>query len=231
MDISDLIAQATSEGREVLNEYESKILLKRHGVPVTEIRFARTLAEALRAAREIGYPVVMKIVSPEITHKTDVGGVALNIDSDEKLASEYELMLRRIREVAGNVTILGVTVQEQVDRGVELMIGAMRDMQFGPVVALGIGGVFVEVYGDVAYRVAPVDRHDVLDMLDELKGRRLLDGFRGLPPVDLESVVGMVVKISDIIMEHEEIAEMDLNPVVFKGRDGKVVDARVRIVA
>ncbi|RLG49457.1 MAG: acetyl-CoA synthetase [Thermoproteota archaeon] len=231
MEISDIVAQAASEGRSILNEYEAKTVLKRHSIPTTEIKLARTLSEALKAAKEIGYPVVMKVVSPEITHKTDVGGVVLNIDSDEKLAEEYELMLKRVREAAGDVKILGVTVQEQVDRGVELMIGAIRDPQFGPVLALGIGGVFVEVYGDVAYRVAPVSRDDVLDMISELKGRKLLEGFRGLPPVDLEAVISMMLKISDMIIEHEEIAEMDLNPVIFRGSAGKVVDARVRIVA
>ncbi len=227
MDPREIIARAKEEGRKVLLEHEAKELVRSYGIPVTKIRLARSEDEAVEAAREIGLPVVLKIVSPDVIHKSDVGGVRVNLKTEEDVRSAYREILESVKAKVPNARITGILVQEFAPQGLELIIGLIRDPQFGPTVMFGLGGIFVEVYRDVSFRVAPLTEYDADSMIREIKAYRLLTGFRGMEPVDLEALKDALMKVGQIGIDLEEIAEMDLNPVIAYPKGIKVVDARI----
>ena len=185
------------------------------------------IGEAVEAAREVGFPVVLKVVSPDVLHKSDVGGVRVNLKTEEEVREAFRSIMESVRERVPNARIAGILVQEFAPPGLELIIGLIRDPQFGPTVMFGLGGVFVEVYRDVSFRVAPLSEHDADSMMREIKAYKLLTGFRGMEPVDLEALRDALIKVGQIGLEHEDIAEMDLNPVIAYPRGLKVVDARI----
>ncbi len=211
-------------GRGWLLEPEAKGLCRSYGLPVGEWEVARSAAEAEGCAGKIGYPIAMKIVSPDVIHKTDVGGVILNVGEGSAKAS-FE-RLRGIAEANG-FRFEGVLIERMAPPGVETIIGAKRDPQFGPVVMFGLGGIFVEVFKDVSFRVAPIDRGDAVEMLAELKAYPLLRGIRGRKPADVESLVDSLLTVSRMMVELEVIEELDLNPVIAYEKGCRVVDARV----
>ena len=201
-------------------EPDAKRILGLAGIPIPNFILATTVDDALRAAGKIGYPVATKVVSPAILHKTEFDGVALGLETDEALQAVFDRFKRFDQ-------FKGVLVEEMV-AGVELIVGAKIDYQFGPVVLLGIGGVGVELYGDTAVRMAPVDAQDVRSMVHQLKGRRLLEGFRGSDPVDMKSLSDLVVRFSELIMDLESrITSIDLNPVMCTSEGCVVADARI----
>jgi len=223
-----LVESAIREGRRKLLEHESLCLCEYYGIPVAKYGLARSSTEAVEIAKKIGFPVVMKVVSPDILHKSDVGGVALGVRTFEEVQEKYTSIIRGVMLRAPGARVHGVLVQEMLPRGLEVIVGATRDPYFGPVVMLGIGGVFVEVLKDVSFRVAPLTLVDAEEMVKELKGYRLFKGFRGEGPRDEAAVVDVVLRVSELITELDEVAEVDLNPViVFEERHGaKVADAR-----
>ncbi len=227
MEPREIVAKAKEEGRNVLLEHEAKELIASYGIPVTKIRLVGSEDEAVEAAREIGFPVVLKIVSPDVIHKSDVGGVKVNLKTEEEVRSAYRSILESVKERVPNARITGILVQEFAPQGLELIIGLIRDPQFGPTVMFGLGGIFVEVYRDVSFRVAPLTEYDADSMMKEIKAYKLLTGFRGMEPVDLEALRDALVKVGQIGLDLEEIAEMDLNPVIAYPRGIKVVDARI----
>ena len=201
-------------------EPDAKRILDLAGIPVPNFLLAATVDDAVRAAGKIGYPVATKIVSPAVLHKTEFDGVALGLETDEALRAVFDRFKRFDR-------FKGVLVEEMV-AGVELIVGAKIDYQFGPVVLLGIGGIGVELYGDTAVRMAPVSEQDVRSMVHQLKGRQVLEGFRGSKPVDMKSLSDLVVRFSELIMDLEtEIASIDLNPVMCTSEGCVVADARI----
>lgn len=200
--------------------------MKLSGIPLNRMELAEDLDESLIKANSIGYPVVLKIVSEDVLHKSDSGGVKIGINSDEDFRNAYEEMMKKVRRFHPNVKIDRVSIEEMVE-GVELLIGTNTDSQFGKMIALGIGGIFVEVYKDVSFRLIPVRKEDVEDMLSEITGRKLLDGFRGKPKVDKEELISLVLKISKLVEENPSIKEMDLNPVVATSEGLKAIDARI----
>ena len=201
-------------------EPDAKRMLDLAGIPVPNFLLAATVDDAVRAAGKIGYPVATKIVSPAVLHKTDLDGVALGLETDEALRAVFERFKCFDR-------FKGVLVEEMV-AGVELIVGAKIDYQFGPVVLLGIGGIGVELYGDTAVRMAPVSEQDVRSMVHQLKGRQVLEGFRGSKPVDMKSLSDLVVRFSELIMDLETgIASIDLNPVMCTSEGCVVADARI----
>lgn len=225
--MADVIALARAEGRTLLNEVESKQLLADAGIPVAMAHLATTADEAVSLADDLGYPVVMKIMSPDISHKSDVGGVVVNLADAEALRAEYGEMMARVQAAAPSARILGVAIQSMAPQGTEVIVGATTDPQFGPVMMFGLGGVFVEVLKDVAFRIVPLEARDARQMVREIKGLPILQGVRGQAPSDLDALEGLILKVSEFMVAHPEVAELDLNPV-FAYEDGVLaVDARV----
>lgn len=208
-----------------LLEPEAKEMCLHYGLSVGEWRVVEEIDGVRRAAKELGYPLVMKIISPDVLHKSDVGGVILNIRSDEEAVGAFE-KIRRIAEVGG-YRLNGVLIERMVPPGVETILGAKRDPQFGPVLMFGLGGIFVEVFKDVSFRVAPISEEDAMEMISELKAYPILKGIRGRRPSDVKSLAEAMVKVSKIMMDLPEISELDLNPTIVYESGYKIVDARI----
>ncbi len=223
-----VIEAARREGRRALLLHEAYELLSCYGVRVPRYCLAHTPEEAAECADKLGYPVVLKIVSPDILHKSDVGGVRLGIASGSEAARAFREIVESVSARAPSARIVGVLVQEMVPSGLEVIIGGLRDQIFGPMVAFGLGGVYTEVYEDVAFRVAPLARIDAESMLEEVKASRLLHGYRGLKPRDRGALIDMLMRVSRLIVELP-VAELDLNPVMSyeEGRGAIVADARM----
>jgi acyl-CoA synthetase (NDP forming) len=227
MSTIEIIDRAKSEGRTILTEVESKQVLEGAGIPIASAQLAATREEAVAAARQIGLPVVLKIVSPDISHKSDVGGVKLNLDSEEEVAAAFDEIVEAARRAQAGATVLGVSVQKMAQPGVEVIMGMTKDPQFGPVLMFGLGGVFVEVLKDVAFRIVPLEPRDARQMIRDIQGFPVLEGFRGQEPADLAALEDMLMRLSAFVEEHPEIQELDLNPI-FAYKDGALaVDARI----
>jgi acyl-CoA synthetase (NDP forming) len=212
MTFESVLAQARSESRELLNEVEAKQLLQDAGVPVVTTLLATTREEARAHAELVGYPVVLKIVSPDITHKSDVGGVIVGLQDASAVTSAFEEIVANAKSAVSNADITGVAVQPMAPEGIEVIVGMTTDPQFGPVMMFGLGGIMVEVLKDVSFRLVPLKERDALQMIDEIKGRAVLDGVRGRPPVDKSALCNAMLKVSEFIESHPEIQELDLNP-------------------
>jgi len=208
-----------------LLEPEAKGLCKVYGLPVGVWKIVKTVDEAKVAGKEIGYPLVMKIVSPDVIHKSDVGGVILNIKDGKEAADAFK-RIEGVRDRTG-CRLEGVLIERMAPQGTETIIGAKRDPQFGPVILFGLGGIFVEVFKDVSFRVAPITRGDAMDMISELKAYPILKGIRGKGPLDTGSIVDSLLKVSSMMMEVAEIKELDLNPTIVYEKGCRIVDARV----
>ncbi len=215
-----ILEAAASDGW--VMEPDAKKLLDLAGLPVPNLTLAATSADAVEAARKIGYPVAVKAVSPAVVHKTDVHAVEVNIKTDDDIKAIFD-------RFSAFGQFKGMLVEEMV-AGVELIIGAKMDYQFGPVVLLGIGGTGVELYGDTAVRMAPLHDTDVHSMVRQLKGRRALEGFRGAEPVDMNALSDLVVRFSELVMSLENrITSIDLNPVMCTSSGCVVADARIML--
>ena len=231
----DVLATAEellSSHRGALGEHEAKKLLDLWGIQTTLERRASTVEEASVAAREIGYPVVLKVESPDILHKTEAGALRLDIRDAEMLRLAYDEILRNAREYAPSADLRGVLVQETVRGGVEVIVGVTQDPQLGPVLLYGLGGVLVELMSDVAHRVCPITRWDAQEMVDEVKGSRLLKGFRGRRWGDISALLDTLMKLSDLAVNlRDRVQEIDINPlaVLPEGEGVKAVDALVTI--
>ena len=219
--------QIKKEGRSILTEFESKKLLKQVGIPVVETRLARTKKEAVLQSQRIGFPVVLKIVSPDVIHKSDSGGVKLDLNNVTEVKTAYSEMIKTISQQYPDAVIHGVSVQKMIRPGTEVIVGTSKDPQFGPVIMFGLGGIFVEVLKDVSFRIVPVSQRDAQEMIKEIKGYPLLQGVRGKESSDIPALVEMILKISNLVEEYPQIKELELNPI-FAYRDGAVaVDARI----
>jgi acetate---CoA ligase (ADP-forming) subunit beta len=222
-----MINQAPPEKHTLLNEVEAKSLLKNAGIPVIETRLARTKKEAVSISRELGFPVAMKIISPDISHKSDIGGVKLGLANVTQVGRAYTEIITNVSQKMPQAHIEGVSVQQMARPGVELIIGMNLDPQFGPVIMFGLGGILVEVLKDVSFRLVPLTRRDAAEMVREIKGFVLLNGYRGQEPVNIPYLEELLVKVSDFIEKNPQIKELDLNPL-FAYKDSIVaVDARI----
>ncbi len=208
-----------------LGELEAKRLLAEEGFSVSMPYEVKSLDEALNVASRIGYPVVLKVASSKIVHKSDVGGVITGIDSAEKLKEVFDPFLKRMREIDPEAS---ATIQKQYPPSVELVVGVFEDELFGKVMMFGLGGILVEVLKDVSFRLIPITEADALEMMDELKGSRILDGVRGYPKVDRNALSRFLVKVSEFAEKHN-ITQMDLNPVFASGDEFIIVDARMEV--
>ncbi|HIP56998.1 MAG TPA: acetyl-CoA synthetase [Ignisphaera aggregans] len=230
-EVMKIIEQAEREGRKKLLEHEVYTISKHFGLPVPKFGLAHDEDEAVRIAKDIGYPVVLKIVSPDIVHKSDVGGVVLDVKSDMGVREAFRKIMNNVKNSAPNARVVGILVQEMVPYGLEVIVGGLRDAVFGPVIMFGLGGVFVEVLKDVSFRIAPLYPEDIDEMIREIKAYRVLEGYRGEPPRDIDSIKDIIYKVSKLMLEVEKIRELDLNPIMLyrKGEGAKIADARMVI--
>ncbi len=215
----------------LVNEVETKERLRKAGIPVIETRLARTRAEAVETAKALGFPAAMKIVSPDAIHKTDVGGVKLDLRNAAQAGQAYSDIIANVRQHVPKAKIEGVSVQRMAEPGVEIIIGMTIDPQFGPVIMFGLGGIFVEVLKDVSFRLVPVARIDAAEMIQEIRGKALLEGYRGQPPVNLPALEKLIVKVSDFIEKNPDVKELDLNPLIATDKGIVAVDARMVLKA
>ncbi len=214
-------------GRIMLNEVEAKEVLKEAGIPVNETYTASSREEAVSLGVRLGFPVVLKIVSRELTHKTDVGGVRLNLAEPRQVEDAYDGIIAAVREKHPRAVIDGVSVQRMAHGGTEVIMGMTKDPQFGPMLMFGLGGVLVEVLKDVSFRMVPLAEADARDMIAEIKGYPLLKGFRGRPAVSEDTLAEVLLSFSSFIERHPEIEEVDINPLLAAEDSVLAVDARM----
>ncbi len=215
MEMNPIITKALEEGRYKLLEHESFELLRQYNIPVPDFALVQNVDEALKVVKDIGYPVVLKVVSPpDIIHKSDVGGVILNINNDDELKNACERIRNNIKEKSPYARISGFLLQRMVPEGLETIVGATKDPIFGHVIAFGLGGVMVEVLQDVSFRIVPITEDDARSMIREIKGYRLFNGYRNMLARDEEAIVYIITKFSELLSDNLNIVEADLNPVI-----------------
>jgi acetate---CoA ligase (ADP-forming) len=226
----EIIAKARADGRDSLTEIEAKEVFKAYGLLVTNTQLSKSEDEAVALAKKVGFPVVMKIVSPEILHKSDAGGVKVNIKDEDSVRAAYKTIIANAKAYKPDANIHGIAIQEMAPIGTEVIMGSVNDPTFGPTVMFGLGGIFVEVLKDVTFRVAPVAEEQAMEMLEEIRSAAILKGVRGETPRDRKALAETLSKYSNMILDlADEVAESDANPVfVYEdGKGVKVVDARV----
>lgn len=229
--LSEAIERARSEDRSVLTEIESKQVLAAAGIPVAEATLAASADDAAKAAAKAGFPVVLKIVSPDVTHKSDVGGVKIGLEDEAAVRTAYDDIIAAVSDRQPKARIEGVAVQAMARPGTEVIVGMSKDPQFGPVLMFGLGGIFVEVLKDVSFRIVPLEERDAREMIDEIKGRAVLDGVRGGEPADIGALASLLLQLSAFAEANPQVEELDLNPV-FAYKDGCLaVDARIVVSA
>lgn len=214
-------------GRVSIGDNESRDILEAYGMRIPRATLAPTADDAVAAADSIGYPVVLKIASPDILHKTDVGGVKVGLSSPNDVRDAFELIVYRAQRYVPGATIWGCLVQEMIPKGTEILVGMSRDPQFGPLVTFGLGGIYVEALKDVTFRVAPFDRDDAEAMLGEIRAHALLEGVRGEKPIDREAVIETLLKVSQLVTDYPQIVELDINPLVVYQKGAIALDARL----
>lgn len=227
--VARIFDKVRADGRIKIGDAESRDILTAYGIQVPRSKLCPTAEEAVAFAAEIGYPVVMKIASPDILHKTDVGGVRIGLESPTDVRDAFDLMVYRAQKYQPQAQIWGCLVQQQMRGGKEIITGMNRDLQFGPLVMFGLGGIYVEVLKDVSFRIAPFDRQEAMAMLREIRSFGLLQGVRGEPPSDLDAVADALLRLSQLVTDFPEIVEMDINPLMVfeKGRGAIAVDMRL----
>ncbi len=227
---------ALSEGRTFVLEHEAKDIMKAYGIPIPDYGTAATADEAVKVSAEIGYPVVLKILSKDVLHKSDAGGVKLNLKNEEDVRKAFDDIMKNAKkygEEKGHAVDLsrGVFITQFSDMGTEVIVGVTKDPQFGHAIMFGLGGIFVEVLKDVTFRLIPLTEADAREMVSEIKAAKILDGVRGQEPRDVDALVDVILGVSKMIDENPEINELDCNPtfVYAKGKGALVVDARILI--
>jgi len=224
---SEIIAEVQKQGRKFLLEPEAKTICMEYSIPVTKFTVAKSPKEAVEAAENIGYPVVLKIVSPDVVHKSDVGGVVLNLRSSEEVEKAYQQIIGNVKKHKPNAQITGILVQEMAPSSTEIIVGVIKDPQFGHAIMFGLGGIFVELLKDVAFRLLPLTKEEAEEMITEIKAYPVLKGYRKTPPADIPAIIEILLNTSRLVTEHPEIQELDLNPIMVYTKGAKTVDARI----
>ncbi|MFQ5737189.1 MAG: acetate--CoA ligase family protein [Thermodesulfobacteriota bacterium] len=227
--IERIVKEAMSLGKKALAEPEAKEILRACGIPVPRFKVVKDVTGAIEAASEIGYPVVLKLVSADIAHKSDVGGVAMGIKDDSEIEERWSRMILGVAMETPTAMIEGFLIEEMVPRGVEVITGVIKDEQFGPVAMFGTGGVSVELMKDVSFRLSPIDEAGALEMMGEVKGWPLLRGFRGDTPRDVSAVADIIVKLTRVVEETDGLTELEINPLVVYEKGVMAVDARAAL--
>jgi len=227
MDAKAILKRAKSEKRTLLTEVESKQLLESAGISVVKAKLATSMKEAVSLSKEMGFPVVLKIASPDVVHKSDVGGVKIDLKNATQVSKAYREIMASVKDKFPKAAIHGISVQAMAKPGVEVIIGMSKDPQFGPVLMFGLGGIFVEILKDVSFRIVPLLRRDAAEMIRDIKGFPVLQGYRGQPPSDITALENMILKVSEFVDKNSYIKEIDLNPVFARSDGAVAVDARV----
>ena len=221
-----IIEKAKKEKRPLL-ETEAKELLREYGIPVPDFKLIKSEDEIVGLAKEINFPIVMKIVSPDIIHKTDAGGVKVGIKDEKEAKAAYQDIIYKVKKYKKEAKISGVIAYSMIPQETEIIIGMMKDPCFGPTIMFGLGGIFVEILKDISFRILPLEERDAEEMISEIKGYQILKGIRGEEPKDIEAIKNLLLKISQLTLENPEIKEIDLNPVFVFNQGLQVVDARM----
>lgn len=221
-----LIANAQREQRSLL-ESEAKILLKENGFPVPPFKLIKNEKEIDEISHSIGFPIVMKIVSPEIIHKSDAGGVKIGIKDEISARKAYQEIITNVHRYDSKARIYGIIIYKMCPMSTEVIVGMMQDPHFGPIIMFGLGGIFVEVLKDVSFRIIPLKEKDAEEMISEIKGFPILQGVRGESPKDVAAIKDVLMKTSDLVMNNPEIKEIDLNPILVYKDGLQIVDARI----
>ena len=217
-----IIEDALARKQKALSEYESKQVLASYGIPVTREALASTPEEAIKIAKEFGFPIVLKGCSPDLTHKTEMNVIHLNLKNEEEVVRAFQTLSANPAIAKGNIL-----VQEMIRGQRELVIGMNRDPQFGPCVMFGLGGIFTEILRDVSFRVAPLEKRDALEMMDEIKAKKILDPFRGSPAVNREVLAKALIAVGQIGLDCDAVKEIDINPVIISNDKPVAVDALI----
>ena len=227
--VARLFEDVRKDGRQTIGDTEAQAILKAYGITIPKSKVAATPDEAVAYCQEIGYPVVMKIASPDILHKSDVGGIIVGVKDDQEARQAFDTLIQRAKAHKPEATIWGAQIQEMVTNAREVIIGMNRDPQFGALVMFGLGGIYVEVLKDVTFRVAPMSRLQARQMVEAIRTYQLLAGVRGQAPSDVEAIVDTILRISQLVMDFPEIAELDINPMLVreKGKGAVAVDMRL----
>jgi acyl-CoA synthetase (NDP forming) len=225
--MNPIIEQARNEGRLSLTEIESKQLLGQAGINCNPTELATSAAEAISLSNQIGYPVALKIASPDIIHKNDGGGVRLGLDTPEQVAEAYGEIFKKVSRQNPRASIQGISVQKMAPPGVAVIIGMSKDPQFGPVIMFGLGGLLVEIIEDISLRISPITKKDASEMIREVKGYKLLTGYRGQPAADIPALEDILLAVSDFVEKNPVVKEIDLNPVIASSDGAVAVDATV----
>ncbi len=225
--INEIFKKAIIEKRKILTIYESKEILYHYGIPISKHYLLKNLKDINIALKEISFPIALKISSPQIIHKTDIGGIKLNINSKKELIKAYNEIIFNIKEKFPNISIEGILIEEMIKKGLEIIIGGIQDPVFGPCIMFGLGGIFVEVYKDTSFRACPLSLNDALEMIMEIKGFPILKGIRGEKPINIEELCNIIIKLSDLMIKYENIiSEFDINPIIASSERIVAVDAR-----
>jgi acetyltransferase len=230
--VEKAFSQVRSEGRVTIGDFEARAIMEAYGLKIPRSEVARDPDHAVEIASNIGYPVVLKIASPDILHKTDVGGVKVGLENSEAVRDAFELMVYRAQRYIPEARILGCLVQEMVPAGgIEVLVGMNRDPQFGPLVTFGLGGIYVETLNDVTFRVAPFSQQEAEEMLSEIRAHALLDGVRGKPAADKQAIVDTLLRMGQLVIDFPEITELDINPMMVyqRGQGAIAIDMRLAL--
>ena len=224
--VNSVLECAIKEKRN-LTEAEAYEVLSKYGIPVPKYSVVSSEEEFLKLATRLEFPLVMKIVSPDIVHKTDIGGIEMNISNLEQIKNAYTNIIYQVRKNQPEARIKGMLFYKQAPKGIEVIVGMIRDPQFGPTVMFGLGGIFIEILKDVTFRVCPVERADIEEMLTEIQGIKMLQGYRGQARCDVNSIIDIILQISRLALDFPVIKGIDLNPILVYEKGALVVDAKV----
>jgi acyl-CoA synthetase (NDP forming) len=225
--MQSIIERARSEARVFLTEIESKELLRQAGINIIDTRLATCKSEAVSISKQLGFPAVLKIASPDIAHKSEVNGIRLGLETAQQVEKAYDEILSEASQKYPRARVQGISVQRMAPPGIEVIIGMSKDAQFGPVLMFGLGGVWVEILEDISLRIIPVTQKDAGEMIREIKGYPLLTGYRGQEPVDVSKLEDLLLAVSEFVEQNPVVKELDLNPVIAYRDSAIAVDARV----
>ncbi|MDD5583024.1 MAG: acetate--CoA ligase family protein [Candidatus Marinimicrobia bacterium] len=227
--VEEMITHTISMGKQFLTEDESIRLLKAYGFPVLKTALATTVDEAIQKAEDIGFPVVMKVVSDKIIHKSEAGGVILNLQNKTEVTEAFHTILENVKKFNPTASVKGILIEKMILDGEEVILGLKRDKSFGPILMFGLGGIYVEIFKDVSFRIAPLTEHDAKAMIEETRASAILHGIRGRKPRDVEKIIECLLRLSQLAVNHPSIEEMDINPLIVqpKGMGAYVADVRI----
>ncbi len=226
-DAEKIVEKIQASGRKVALPDEALAMVKLFGIDVPDYALVKTAEEAVEVSKEIGFPLVLKIASQDVLHKSDMGGVVINLRNVEEVERNYNKVLGNLKRIAPDALIGGVLIQKQMPEATHLIVGGLYDEQFGPAVMFGLGGVFVELFKDVSFRIAPITETEALEMVKEIKAYPVLSGYRGMKELAISQLIKTIVTISELISDVDEIKEVELNPLFVYEKDTIAVDARI----